>query len=426
MHERRELVWSNASFWTENASIHAEHDTIVSRNDPKMIAYYPSAGKRAAKVRTIIRPGRYLTKFFADVLTAKEIAYYADWQANGVPPKSDEPDGPIVHFATTPDEIEQVYLNGPPSCMSGKARDYDSPEHPVRIYGAGDLAIAYIRDADNPNIVVSRTICWPEKKVFGRLYPTGVYDKQEELKTALMARGFAPHQLAPHAFDGAKMLKIEGEDYDQYIMPYLDSPAEGFDVAGEYLILRTMNYTFAATETNGWNRGGSGVYAYHCERCGDRCDETYAVYTSVGTNGGSHDRDWCEYCEDNYSFRCEGFNDRFSSNDVASVEINGAKYTTYYAERHFTYSNFSNEWFDGEAVEVDGETWSREEFEENGFTCAIDGENYPNTDMHPSHPGIHKDADPDDIAAYIGNLLADRVISETIHDERQMPLPIAA
>ena len=82
-------------------------------------------------------------------------------------------------------EIERVYLEGPTSCMSYEAGDEDIREsiHPVRVYGAGDLAVAYMRNARGK--INARTICRPEKKVYGRLYGAS-----GRLREALEAQGF--------------------------------------------------------------------------------------------------------------------------------------------------------------------------------------------------------------------------------------------
>ena len=142
-------VWHEAPFWQEHGNDYPVHDVRQSADDPALVAYFPNEEKKARDLRTKVKPGRYLTQFFGKVLSEKQIKYYATWQATQTQP--DESAAPTVldelFFATTPDDIENVYVNGPRSCMSEKAGQY-AAEHPVRVYGAGDLAIAYIKSDD--------------------------------------------------------------------------------------------------------------------------------------------------------------------------------------------------------------------------------------------------------------------------------------
>src|SRR5690606_21500489 len=117
-------------------------------------AYTPSEdfGMQDRQVRMM--PGRYLKKYFSDVLSPEDIQYWALEWANRFAPVD-------MEIATTPDEIEYVYTNGPRSCMSYDPSEYSSSCHPVRVYGNSDLAVAYIRNASGA--VVGRALIWPSK-----------------------------------------------------------------------------------------------------------------------------------------------------------------------------------------------------------------------------------------------------------------------
>lgn len=126
-------------------------------------------------------------------------------------PKALTPDD--VKFARTPDEIELVYRNGPQSCMSHDTGRYSTRGfHPVRVYGAGDLAVAYLPKRRDPNSYSQRALCWPEKKIYSRIYGTG------PLEGFLKSLGFTSG-----TFHGAKLLKIPVDGVNNhFVLPYVD------------------------------------------------------------------------------------------------------------------------------------------------------------------------------------------------------------
>jgi len=165
-----------------------------------MLAYTPSAeyGERDRTVRT--KPGRYLNKFFSDVLTKKQIAYYAEWWVRGQRPKLLDLSCLPVGIAMGPDDIADVYVNGPESCMDGSYFS-DPEQHPARIYGAGDLGVAFLRkpSGDHPEFAkapdyIARALVWPEKKVVGRVYPSDEGNRNST--SAAAAQEVAYHLLA--------------------------------------------------------------------------------------------------------------------------------------------------------------------------------------------------------------------------------------
>ncbi|MDF2996856.1 MAG: RNA-splicing ligase RtcB [Xanthobacteraceae bacterium] len=143
------VSWADETWW-----IHSEHRknhfTHLSTAGVGFIAYTETPEKGSADVQNKIRPGRYLEKFFSDILTPNEIRDYATECA--LLTEQNE-----LFFAKTEDEFEQVYLNGPDSCMAKDVEHFDCPQHPVRIYAAGDLELAYLkRDGD----ITARALVW--------------------------------------------------------------------------------------------------------------------------------------------------------------------------------------------------------------------------------------------------------------------------
>ena len=382
------LVWESEQWWIEHLADMGQYPYWqVKRSDtnPALLAYFQNADKAHRNVWTLIKPGRYLAQHLADYLNPKQIKYWAEWQAKGTQP-TDETALPVVHFADTPDEIEQVYVTGPASCMSYEARSFNSPDHPTRIYGAGDLAIAHTVDPEiDPETrghVIARAICWPERKVFGRVYPT-IDDAEghaEDLRAALYALGYrSAHECSGTGLDGARMLRIE-VDHDHVVMPFLDAPYPAFDDDGDFLILRRDGSgEFQGTNTEGTARL-TPEYEYTCEHCAEGFnDGGSTVYLSCASDGGHHSQDWCECCTSNSTFTCEGFSEIFSD-DVESAEWNGDTYTAAWLDANTFISDFSGDRFgDSEAVSmVNGDTWSYDEFNRHGQV--LDGENWPNDD----------------------------------------------
>lgn len=417
-------IWQNEPFWQTYAERHAEHFVHLSETQPPMLAYTVDADKGERDRQTIIRAGRYLTRYFSDVLTAKQIAYYAAWQTNGAKPKGESGDAEI-QFATTAEEIFDVYKRGPRSCMD--ACHFDDPEtSPVKVYAAGDLAIAYLEGEAPPNrpgyTVLARCLVWPEKKVAGRVYPTEGCWRDDGYFTdgAHMAPHYALQQKLKDAgyrflsegegsFDGARLLKIEADEGDEtYLMPYLDGDYGVDDVGGVWR-MRHYGQGHECQETQGWIRT-EPEYDWHCERCGEgQSEDSYSTTVFISTQrrswGFRDERPWCECCTENDAFHCEGFDVYFASHNVDQVDVDGQTYSQKYAEENFYNSDYSGDWFDPEndpRVEMhDGESWSASEFEEHGFTCQITDENYPKCDMHAEHENIVDSCTDEEIAAWL-------------------------
>ena len=393
------LVWESEPWWTD----HIAHYTgqypywQVKRSDtnPALLAYFQNANKAHRNVWTQIKPGRYLAQFLSNCLNPKQIKYWAEWQAKGTQP-TDETALPVVHFADTPDDIEQVYVTGPASCMFYDVGSFDCEEHPTRIYGAGDLAIAHTVDPEiDPETrghVIARAICWPERKVFGRVYPTiDEAGHAENLRAALYALGYrSAHECDGKGLDGARMLRLG--DGDNVVMPYLDAPYQAFDDTGDFLILRTYG-EYEGTNTDGTARL-TPEYEYTCEHCAEGFnDGGSTVYLSCTSDGGRHSQDWCEDCTNNSTFTCEGFSEIFSD-DVDNVYWNDNTYTQAWIDANTFISDFSGDRFgDSEAVSmVNGDTWSYDEFNRHGQV--LDGENWPNDDAEEEIERRAAAADP--------------------------------
>ena len=191
--------------YMRNMQAKTKHYLHKSKDNDGTLAYTKDPDKGARDIQTKISFKGYLETYRKSWLETR--TYYQLEDSHKFHCLGD--DG--VLFATSPDEIESVYTIYDPempgvggSCMRSNGWDI----HPTRVYGAGDLAIAY--RVDSQDRTIERVVCWPEKKLYGRIYSnTGL------IKKALVNRGFTYTKC----FTGARLLKI----IDPYIvMPFLD------------------------------------------------------------------------------------------------------------------------------------------------------------------------------------------------------------
>jgi hypothetical protein len=227
-----------------------------------------------------------------------------------------------VHFAETSDDIEAVYLEiadynrdggdyaGVLSCMTyhGKASPrYDQCDrgarkywdvHPVRVYGAGDLALAYMRKTDAPGVngeaspIVARALVWPSKGICGRVYGPGA----GVLRGALRAKGYG--RFADEALEGARLLAIPhpngAEDY--YVIPYIDGYKRfKWDCKREYFLIASGGFRGDTID--------GGAYAHPVSIC-ERCEEDGPRHNFLTVD----DELWCQSCAYNASTQCEHCN----------------------------------------------------------------------------------------------------------------------
>lgn len=260
------------------------HWLHISVNDVTKVAFTENEKKGMFDRQTAMLPGRYLQKFYGNVLTPAQIA---EWSAKFGAYFAE----PTLQFATTSDDIERVYVNGPRSCMSGGKHDYLENIHPVRAYGAGDLAVAYI---ERTGKITARTVCWPEKKVFTRIYGDAA-----RLVPLLRKEGYHSNYSpnddgSQYNLYGARMLAIKYASHTGYAAPYLDDGYWKLSDNGKFLII-----TGDSSEAYN-NDDEEPEYRYICDRCEEGCHDGFTVYArSTAT-----EQFWCESCTDDNATRC--------------------------------------------------------------------------------------------------------------------------
>lgn len=249
--------WYKADFFADNIQIWAPHLPMPSEKFPGKISYYQDANKRSRGIRTAVKPGRYLAKYFSDILTQDEIQRYAiEFETVFAPAE--------LKITQDANEIETVYRNGPRSCMSFSDGSFAGHCHPARVYAGPDLAVAYLGDLDAPS---ARAVVWPDKKIYSR-----VYGDIERLSDTLEKKEYSKGYLY-----GARIQKIPVPTRDSYIMPYVDGVDSAND-DGDYLVLGPGRLT--AQNTSGLADPHShGSCCYKCEQW---CDDNDLFPTMEG------------------------------------------------------------------------------------------------------------------------------------------------
>lgn len=189
-----------------------------------------------------------------------------------------------------------------PSCMMHATSDfdYDLPEHPAAVYSTTEaeysptsepppnaLAIAYFTDPEDDDCVLARSIVWPAKQGYLRLYgkrPTHV----DILRALLEDAGF--YKIRDIA--GARLAIIPVNNY-KYLMPYIDGGCQTVDDDGEYFTVRRYA-RYTATSTDGYismrEEEEEDERTECCPNCGDyfHPDDMRLIV--------NRDEFWCIHC----------------------------------------------------------------------------------------------------------------------------------
>lgn len=342
------LPWVDLPWFTRpETALHFAH---ISTEDGAKIAYTDDAVKGQSDRQTRIKPGKYLARFYADVLSTEEIArlsaeYSKAYETNE------------LRFASTADDWERVYTDGPSSCMSYAAHRYSSPSHPVRVYAGPDLQLAYL---EREGRITARAIVWPSKNLFSR-----IYGDETRLADLLDDAGYKKGSLR-----GARLIRKETDN--GFVMPYVDYISSASD-DGEFIVLDDGG-DITTDNTNGLSEEG--------ERCSN-CE----CHVSRDDGRCTDDGFYCDDCySEAYSY-CEYYEEDYPSDGFREVRVrrgsSGRWVTQHWSEsafdnHGFTCDNNGNDYSEDFRVTMaNGDTWSEEAFEDDGFVCEGDGDNYP-------------------------------------------------
>lgn len=306
----------------------------LSNKFPGKIAFTPDNEAGRADRKVAMKAGRYLAQRFPSM--SPTIVAQISAKVNLLTLEAK------VEFATTPDEIESVYLNGPNSCMSHDLSYYASKVHPVRVYGAGDLAVAYINRETKG--AAARALCWPDKKKFSRVYGDGGAFSAK-LKSTLLEAGYEEDWR----FHGARLLRIVHEkgsspERDVVVIPYVDGDNKVFDY-GDVLVMNDDRYKgreplryVTSTFTCGISDGREPENeTWECHSCGDEYngdDESYECQGEI----------ICSTCNENAS-NCDVCSERYYDNNMTFVHSTDELVCVDCLSEHFARCDDCKEWF---------------------------------------------------------------------------------
>ena len=326
------------SYTRDAANGAADRQTIVSIQ-AYLDAYFPSLGSEADARAALAAAGAdaraALDAARADAQAALDAACADAWAAldaaaarNAL--RRDALDehaaltspGAQFKLARTPDEIEHVYTHydkkaGPVaiSCMRHHARGFAAGQnggaHPVRVYGAGDLAVAYL--TNDAGETTHRALCWPEKKSYSRMYAPD--DKLHNLLRAAGYRKCGHYYGGGHtgSLAGARLLYLE-DNFGNQVLPYIDGEL-GYGDGG----VLTPDYDHEGDRTDGYAQEvdePEEEYETSCDHCDDGCAETSEVYLNR-----TRTQWWCSDCVSNSAFRCEATDRNYHETRVDSREL---------------------------------------------------------------------------------------------------------
>jgi hypothetical protein len=394
-----------------------DHFAHISIEKVAMIAFTENDKKGVADRQLRMLPGRYLNRFFSDVLSKEDIQRLAT--AIG----STYNDDAELQFAVTADEIEEVYINGPHSCMQYHPNYFAAKIHPCRVYAGYDLQLAYLTRNER---ITARALVWPEKLVYGRVYGDNI-----RLETKLKAAGYGEGGDGG-LLSGARIARIMYKN--NYVIPYLDH-LDGAVDKGDHLILVDGDHSGRRCCRGDVQNGLSGC-AFVCSSCdeevGDNddrretpdgesiCESCYDdCYTTCDHSGytirqdeacevrtrpyrrngvndytGWHTAQWGEGARDSYAFYCEVDDVYYDGNSNAAVEVDGQTYGPAALHRDCVKCQGTDEWVLNEnAVTLaDGRVWSKDYFDEHGVE--VDGKLYASEQVDENGQVAPKPAPP--------------------------------
>lgn len=364
------LPWANEPWWAELKTIHADHYPHVSLQKTALIAFTEDAQKGSADIQTAMKPGRYLERYFStdakgEPLLSKHIIrdlcciFSKTYEDNK------------LQFADTPEDMEDVYVNGPSSCMSKEKSSYHTPVHPVAMYAAGDLQVAYMRREGR---IVARSVVWPKKKIYNQIYGDAA-----RLSTLLRKEGYKAE--APY---GARLLKHKVKKDSgryQYVCPHVDGIQWVQDDGGEFLLVgHNSRKDGEGLEVPG-GAGWTEALGFKCEACERDCfTQRHVVGYYIGETNKS--ALMCNKCAPDrlvMSGIIGHFIEKSSAVEMADKQWG---WTRWVREGKLVVCNGSGKFFQPKDAVVmpDGARWSPQYFQTHGKSCSYCGGGFARAD----------------------------------------------
>lgn len=300
-----------------------DHYLHISRESPPLLAYYKDVSKGEQDSFTKISLENYFKNYHEKLSPSERDGIVSRYnKANPIV------DG--VKFARTPEEIEKVYTDRSQisSCMSGDFKQY--PYHPSAAYGNCDLGVAYLTNTRGK--VTARTVVWPDKKRYGRIYGDGA------LATKLGQRGYTKN-----GFTGAKVRKVRIPLHkDTFLLPYWDHHDGLTNLDDDFFVVSQTGHSWGDS---------SGIRGRYDTSKLPYCNGCMIYFRGENPPTLTKFKKWkfCDECKKSRFYICARLKKEFYSGESPNTLVNVAG-----------------------KVEI----WSHEAFRQYAFQCQFSGNNY--------------------------------------------------
>lgn len=402
-------AWKDEPWWQGSKYLRL-HFAHIAEKEPENIAFTESPEKGMDNIKKSIKPGKYLERYFSDVLTKSQIQQWAEKHKGIVVTKKPS----RIKWARTPEEMAAVYQMsaGFSSCMqhSKDRLSRNIPVHPASAYGAGDFELAYITHETDDQRLVARALVlrsesmkelanknknWLRQTSSDGIRVGRVYGDEYLMQRELRKEGIETTATNSY-FDcmaGAKMLMIpwKSGSAGTFVMPYIDSAAS-IKVDGDYFI--TMEDGARGSETTSRNTDGTLGRCFKSDKSGKIIFNGYSynVVVSLNEDGTLIEQIWAD-SELSGVFSCYRTNKYYVNGNFKKIEIYSPDHMSRYdyviadipanqlGKDYFLCSKTNKHFFKQHVVEMaDGTYWNITSFREQGFMSSYNKKRYPNTD----------------------------------------------
>ena len=228
----------------------------------KTVTFFENLDKKNRGIRSNpTKMGKFFRKvcpFFNDKQIEFLVNYTIDYFTDSV----------YEHNIAEGDKIAEIYLSkaepgrnvGDYSCINASCMRYDNWQiHPTKVYATESWELHYLTNEEGG--IGARALICKEDNTYSYIYASCDH-AGNTLEEKLRDLGFTDAEAARRPFDGAKLLKIEGNG--GLVAPYIDSHCNVKD-CGDYLEIThgSPDYIF-----NGANGYVELAVTYECISCG--------------------------------------------------------------------------------------------------------------------------------------------------------------
>lgn len=294
------INWAGRTIHDKLIETNPESFIHIAQNDARKVAYTQNNDKGRKDIQTTLSG----TEFTRKVLCWPEPMQDLFIEAVG---------GYNVKllYATTGDDMEAIYRECDSSrevgsCMTYSTDSYDTGGiHPVQVYAAGDLQVAYVREEGEIGKIWGRCLVWPERKTWGRIYSTNA----ALMRKALRAAGYTDGE-GESSLKGAKLKLIWIDEHaGKIVCPYIDyTQSVDWNEGSESLTIGGRGGEYEAARTSGTATLGDR-HTWHCEYCEEGQTDNSSCYEVEGSN-------YCESCCDRHVLRCENCCENFTTDNM--------------------------------------------------------------------------------------------------------------